>query len=139
MTKNDDAFDALVSAAIMAREQSYAPYSEFKVGAALEVAGGAIVVGGNVENASYGLTICAERVAIGAAVTAGHRQFVRMVVAAESDRPVPPCGACRQVMSEFAPDLEVIGVNLRSRTSHGPTITWRLRELFPEAFRLDIQ
>lgn len=120
--------DPLVAAARAAREQAYAPYSQFRVGAALLTAEGAVFTGCNVENASYGLTICAERAAACAAVAAGARRFRRIVVATDSDPPAAPCGACRQVLSEFGPDAEVVAV--------GPAreLRWTLRELLPAAF-----
>lgn len=96
----------LIGVAVAARENAYAPYSQYQVGAALMATDGTVFAGCNMENGSYGLTICAERVAFGAAVAAGKREFVRIVIVAEGARPVP-CGACLQVMSEFAPDLPV--------------------------------
>lgn len=120
--------DTLLAAARSVQAQAYAPYSRYRVGAALETEDGAIYVGCNVENASYGLTNCAERVAVGAAVSGGHRRFRRMVVVTDSDPPAPPCGACRQVLLEFGPDLVVESV--------GPqrTMRWVLRELLPASF-----
>jgi cytidine deaminase len=105
------ASDALVEAARAARERAWAPYSTFKVGAALETADGTIVTGCNIENASYGLTICAERVAMFKALSDGHRHFVRIVVVADTEAPTFPCGACRQVLWEFAQALEVVVAN----------------------------
>jgi cytidine deaminase len=112
--------------AVMAN--AYAPYSKFHVGAAIEADDGSVHVGCNVENASYGLTICAERMAVGAAVAAGKRKLKRVAVATAVEPPATPCGACRQVLAEFGLDLEVI--------TAGPTSErrWRLRELLPEAF-----
>ena len=100
--------DRLVLAAREARERAVAPYSNFKVGAALEAADGTIITGCNIENASYGLTICAERVAMFKALSDGHRRFTRIAVVADTVDPTPPCGACRQVLWEFGQDLEIV-------------------------------
>ena len=102
----------LIMAARCAREHAHAAYSRFKVGAALETADGTIITGCNVENATYGLTICAERVAMFKAISEGHRAFRRVVVVADTVAPTPPCGACRQILWEFGGDLEVILANL---------------------------
>ncbi|MGH7630861.1 MAG: cytidine deaminase [Gemmatimonadales bacterium] len=120
--------DALVRAAEAARRHAHAPYSRYRVGAAVETEDGAIYAGCNVENASYGLTICAERAAVCAAVAAGARRIRRAVVVTDSDPPGAPCGACRQVLAEFGLDLEV--------TAIGPkrTMRWTLRDLLPDAF-----
>lgn len=120
--------DGLIEAARRAQQQAYAPYSRYRVGAAVEGEDGSVFAGCNVENASYGLVMCAERVAIGAAVAAGVRQFRRVVVVSDSEPPAPPCGACRQVIFEFAPDAEVLAVGPRS--SH----RWTMRDLLPAAF-----
>jgi cytidine deaminase len=120
--------DPLHDAAWEAREQAWCPYSRFAVGAALETVDGRWFAGCNVENASYGLTVCAERAAVSAAIAAGARRFRRIVVVAELDPPVPPCGACRQVLMEFAPELVVESAN---RTTQR---TWQLRDLLPDAF-----
>ena len=124
--------DALLAAATAAREQAYCPYSGFAVGAALEGDDGRVFTGCNVENASYGLGICAERAAVAAAVAAGVRRFRRLVVVAGADPPVSPCGACRQVLAEFGAELEVESV--------GPSEArrWQLRELLPDAFTRDL-
>ena len=119
----------LVAAARRARENAVAPFSSFKVGAALETFDGTIVTGCNVENATYGLTICAERVAMFKALSEGHRQFRRVVVVADTQAPTPPCGACRQILWEFGGDLEVILANLTEmKAIHA------LRELLPHPF-----
>lgn len=119
----------LLSAAIKARERAYAPYSGFKVGAALRGSVGEIFSGCNVENASYGLTICAERTLVSTAVAAGVITFTQMVIVADSETPCPPCGACRQFLFEFAPNLELWVANLS-----GETKFFRLCDLLPEAF-----
>jgi len=121
--------DRLIAAARAARENAVAGFSRFKVGAALETADGSIVTGCNIENATYGLTICAERVAMFKALSEGHRRFTRIAVVADTDEPTPPCGACRQVLWEFGGDLEVILANLTQATgSH------RMKELLPWPF-----
>ncbi len=119
----------LLSAAIYARQKAYAPYSGFKVGAALRGSAGEIFSGCNVENASYGLTLCAERTTVCTAVAAGIRTFTQMVIVADSETPCPPCGACRQFLFEFAPNLELWVANLS-----GETKFYRLCDLLPEAF-----
>lgn len=121
----------LVDAARAARERAYAPYSGFKVGAALETTAGERLIGCNVENATYGLTICAERAAIFRAVGDGHvpRSFTRVAIVADTDQPTPPCGACRQLLWEFCGDIEVVLAN-RERV----TARYRLSELLPAPF-----
>lgn len=126
---SDDRTAALIRAALEARQRAYAPYSNFTVGAALETASGEVFTGCNVENASYGLTICAERFAVGAAVAAGHHQFSRVVVA--SDAKAGPCGACRQVLAEFG-DLEILMVDADGEIERRR----RLDDLLPEQFKL---
>ena len=121
--------DALLTAALAARENAFAPYSKFKVGAALEETGGRIHTGCNVENATYGLTLCAERVAVFKAISEGARKFQRVAVAADTDALTPPCGACRQILWEFCGDIEIALVNL-----HGKVETYRLKDLFPKPF-----
>lgn len=122
MSSND-----LVHLAADARLRAYAPYSEFKVGAALRAATGEVFTGGNVENVSYGLTICAERVAVGSAVQAGTTEFDQLAIVSDSEEPVVPCGACRQVLAEFCPDLAIV-----SRTLSGRTAEFTLSVLFPK-------
>lgn len=121
--------EPLLEAALRARENAWAPYSRFRVGAALEDDSGRIHTGCNVENASYGLTVCAERVAVLKAVSEGVRGFRRVAIAAGSEQPTPPCGACRQILWEFCGDIEVALVNLR-----GNVTRYRLRELLPNPF-----
>ena len=119
----------LVAAARKARLNAHADYSNFKVGAALETADGTIVTGCNIENATYGLTICAERVAMFKALSEGHRAFVRIAVVADTEAPTPPCGACRQILWEFGGNLEIQLANL-----HVDKGTHRLRDLLPMPF-----
>ena len=106
-------FLTLTESAIAARKQAYAPYSKFAVGAALRTRSGRIFCGCNVENLSFGLTICAERAAVFAAVAAGEREFEAIAIVADSVQPVTPCGACRQVLAEFAPALPIRCSNLQ--------------------------
>lgn len=120
--------DTLIDAARAAQQHAYAPYSHFRVGCALEADDGRVFVGCNVENASYGLTICAERAAVCAAVAAGAQRFRRAVVVSDADPPAAPCGACRQVLSEFGRSLRVDGV------SPAGAVTWTIAELLPAAF-----
>jgi cytidine deaminase len=121
--------EALIAAARRARRHARAAYSGFKVGAALETADGQIITGCNIENATYGLTVCAERVAMFKALSEGHRRFKRIVVVADTVAPTPPCGACRQILWEFGGDLEVILANLRRETGR-----YALSDLLPVPF-----
>lgn len=118
----------LVAEATRVRTNAHAPYSGFAVGAALECTDGTVFAGCNVENLSFGLTMCAERVAIGAAVAAGRRDFRRIAVVADTDTPVSPCGACRQVLAEFNPSLEI-----HLATTDGQSAVFTLEELLPRA------
>ncbi|HEV8147888.1 MAG TPA: cytidine deaminase [Bryobacteraceae bacterium] len=120
---------ALTAAALAAREYAHAPYSKFCVGAALEDSAGRIHTGCNVENSTYGLTLCAERVAVFKAISEGVRKFQRIAIAADTDTLTPPCGACRQILWEFCGDIEIILVNPR-----GASETLQLKSLFPRAF-----
>lgn len=120
----------LMDAAREARERAYVPYSRFPVGAAILTESGELFLGCNIENASYGLSNCAERTAIFKAASEGHRKVVAIAVIADTDGPVSPCGACRQVMSEFGPEARVLLGNLR-----GDIAVTSVRELLPGAFR----
>ena len=120
--------ETLVAAARRAQQQAYAPYSRYQVGAALEAEDGQIYTGCNIENASFGLTICAERTAVASAVTAGARRFRRIAIVTGSEPPAMPCGACRQVLAEFG--LDLAGESIGSSTR----VTWTLRQLLPDAF-----
>ncbi|HEU4763544.1 MAG TPA: cytidine deaminase [Gemmatimonadales bacterium] len=124
--------DPLLEAARRVQASAYAPYSHYRVGAAVEAEDGRVFTGCNVENASYGLTICAERNAVAAAVAAGARAFRRVVVVTDSDPPASPCGACRQVLAEFGPDTVVESVGPKAH------LRWRLEELLPAAFHKEV-
>jgi cytidine deaminase len=116
----------LVAQAIEVAGRAYAPYSRFQVGAVLVGKDGRTFAGCNVENISYGLTICGERNAVFAAVAAGGREFSKIVIVADTEEPASPCGACRQVLAEFNPDLEIVLANFR-----GKSLNFRLSELLP--------
>ncbi len=124
---NED--ERLIEAAKRAREFAVAEYSKFRVGAALVADDGRVFTGCNIENATYGLTICAERVAVFKAISEGARHFVSIVVAADTDTLTPPCGACRQILWEFCGDIEVVLVNLQDKTE-----SFALADLFPRPF-----
>ena len=119
----------LIGAARRAREHADAAFSHFKVGAAIETGDGAVVTGCNIENATYGLTICAERVAIYKALSEGHRVFTRIAIVADTDAPTPPCGACRQILWEFGGNLEILLANLEEEKGHHA-----LKDLLPLPF-----
>ncbi len=121
--------DSLIQAAIKVRENAHARFSNFKVGAAVQDDTGRVHTGCNVENATYGLTVCAERVAVFKAISEGARRFTRVAVVADTDNLTPPCGACRQILWEFCGDVEIVLANLS-----GETETMRLGTLFPRAF-----
>ena len=121
--------DSLVSAALQVRENAHAPFSKFKVGAAVEDSTGRIHTGCNIENATYGLTVCAERVAVFKAISEGARGFKRVAVVADTETLTPPCGACRQILWEFCGDVEIALVNPRGKIE-----TYRLKDLFPKPF-----
>lgn len=139
--RNDDAWEplqldepasnerSLLESARRARENAQAAYSGFRVGAALELPDGTIVAGCNIENATYGLTLCAERVALVKALSEGHTAFARIAIVADTDAPTPPCGPCRQLLWEYCGDIEVVLANL-----NGPTTRLRLAELLPLPF-----
>lgn len=125
----DATWSTLRRRAQQAMERAYAPYSGFRVGAALLAGDGSIAEGCNVENAAYPAGICAERVAVGAAIARGQQQFGALVIVTDAEQPTPPCGICRQVLMEFAPDLAVLSV-----TRGGKEARWTMSELLPEAF-----
>lgn len=129
MSESVDELSRQYEAARCARENAHAPFSKFKVGAALVTGERQIITGCNVENATYGLTVCAERVAVFKAVSEGHRRFSRVVVVADTAEPTPPCGACRQILWEFGGDIEVVLANLE-----GVKARYRLKELLPHPF-----
>lgn len=120
---------ALIARAVAAMDNAYAPYSGFRVGAALLGQDDSVTVGCNVENAAYPAGLCAERAAVASAVAAGVREFSAIVIATEADSPTPPCGICRQVLMEFAPDLTVLSV-----TRNGAEAQWSMSDLLPKAF-----
>src|SRR5438874_3586889 len=126
----DAQFKDLIGSALKARLQAYAPYSKFAVGAAVRCKSGAVFAGSNIENISYGLTICAERVAIGSAVATGEREFVAIAVVADTIEPIAPCGACRQFLAEFSPDLVIV-----SATVAGDRKIENLSNLLPDPKR----
>lgn len=122
----------LLEGAKAAFRQAYAPYSKFHVGSALRTRAGRVFFGANVENASYGLGRCAEQSAVQAMATAGEREFTDIVVYSEATPPASPCGACRQVLFEFAPDARVVCVN-----QHGDIVSGYVRDFLPHGFRLE--
>jgi len=122
-------YDALIAAASKVRENAHAKFSHFKVGAALRTASGKIFTGCNIENATYGLTVCAERTAIFKAISEGERRFDAIAVVTDTDTLTPPCGACRQIIWEFCGDVPVILANLKGKTE-----TLRMSQLFPKPF-----
>lgn len=119
----------LREAALRARQNAHAPFSKFKVGAALRDATGRIHTGCNIENATYGLTVCAERIAVFKALSEGAREFTHMAIAADTDKLTPPCGACRQILWEFCGDIEITLINPRGKSE-----SMRMSELFPRPF-----
>lgn len=125
----NEEIEKLVEAARKVRERAYAPFSKFKVGAAVLTKSGKIYIGCNIESASYGLTVCAERVAIWKAVSEGEREFTDVAVVADTEELTPPCGVCRQIIWEFCGDIPVTFANL-----HGKTETVQMKEILPRAF-----
>ena len=125
----DDPADALIAAAMQARRFAHARYSKFAVGAALETAAGDVIGGCNIENATYGLTLCAERVALVKALSEGHGVFTRIAVVADTEDMTPPCGPCRQLLWEYCGDVEIVLANLT-----GGRARYRLSALFPMPF-----
>ena len=119
----------LIDAAAEVREHAYAPFSNFRVGSAVETEDGEIYTGCNVESASYGLTVCGERVAIWKAVSEGKKKFKQIAVVVDTEELTPPCGVCRQIIWEFGGDIPVIMANL-----HGKPETVQMRDLLPRAF-----
>lgn len=123
---------SLREAVLRALDNAYAPYSSFRVGAALRTRSGEVVIGCNMENSAYGLAICAETLAVASAVSQGLTDFEEIAIATEDSEPTPPCGACRQVLNEFAPNIKV-----SSYTRDGKEAVWTLEELLPHAFALN--
>lgn len=119
----------LIEAATHVRENSYAPFSNFRVGSAIETEDGEIIAGCNVESASYGLTVCAERVAIWKAISQGKRKIKHIAVVADTEELTPPCGVCRQIIWEFGGDIPVIMANLKGKSE-----TVQMKDLLPRAF-----
>ena len=124
--------ESLKKAAFAAMDNAYAPYSGFRVGAAISTMDGTVVPGSNIENSAYGNTICAETLAVCSAVSQGLKHFESLAIATEADQPTPPCGACRQVLNEFAPEIKIT-----SYTRDGKSASWALSELLPYAFLFD--
>lgn len=128
----DDSWTPLREAAEAVLDAAHAPYSQFRVGAALEARDGRTYSGCNIENASFPVTLCAERVALGTAVADGATRFDRLYLVSDATEPVAPCGMCRQALAEFSPELEIV-----SRGSAGGESAWRLSDLLPATFHLD--
>lgn len=121
--------EELIEAATRVRENAYAPFSDFRVGSALETDDGEIIAGCNVESASYGLTVCAERVAIWKAISMGKRKIKHIAVVADTEELTPPCGVCRQIIWEFGGDIPVVMANLKGKVE-----TVQMKDLLPRAF-----
>ena len=124
--------EKLIEKAKEIRENAYAPYSKFRVGAAILTGEGKIYTGANVENSSYGLTMCAERVALGCAVKSGEKDLIKLALVTDSKKPAVPCGACCQVLAEFNPNMEIICANLK-----GEVKKFNLNQLLPFYFRME--
>jgi len=129
-----ESIDSLVGEAREARNRAIAPYSGFKVGAALRTKAGRVIRGCNIENSSYGLTVCAERVALLAALADGEREYDAVAVVTQSEKPSPPCGPCRQLMWEYCGDIDVVLSNL-----DGSVEVLKLSELFPRPFEFKVE
>ncbi|MEA2766666.1 MAG: cytidine deaminase [Gemmatimonadaceae bacterium] len=132
MAKKAETKASLREAAMRALDNAHAPYSNFKVGAALLTRDGRLITGCNVENSAYGLAICAETLAVASAVSQGLTEFDEIAIASDDREPTPPCGACRQVLNEFAPNIRI-----SSYTRDGKEASWTLKELLPHAFVLN--
>jgi cytidine deaminase len=132
MAKKPETKASLREAAMRALDNAHAPYSNFKVGAALLTRDGRLITGCNVENSAYGLAICAETLAVASAVSQGLTEFDEIAIASDDREPTPPCGACRQVLNEFAPNIRI-----SSYTRDGKEASWTLKELLPHAFVLN--
>jgi cytidine deaminase len=132
MAKKSETKASLREAAMRALDNAHAPYSNFRVGAALLTRDGRLITGCNVENSAYGLAICAETLAVASAVSQGLTEFDEIAIASEDSEPTPPCGACRQVLNEFAPNIRI-----SSYTRDGKEASWTLDELLPHAFVLN--
>jgi cytidine deaminase len=132
MAKKRDTTPSLKEAAMRALDNAHAPYSNFRVGAALRTRDGRLVTGCNVENSAFGLAICAETLAVASAVSQGLTEFDEIAIASDDREPTPPCGACRQVLNEFAPNIRI-----SSYTRDGKEASWTLSELLPHAFVLN--
>lgn len=124
----------LIQEAKKARGNAYAPYSKFKVGAALLSKKDKVYIGANVENSSYGLSMCAERVALFGAVSSGEKEFSKLAIVADTKEPVTPCGACRQILLEFCDDLEIISATIKGKVKR-----YTLKELYPFPFKVNLK
>ena len=129
MNNQTDSWNRLIEVAWQSREHAYAPYSGFRVGAAVETQSGRVYGGCNIENVSFGLTNCAERTAMFQAIANGEQDLVRMVICADTPEPIAPCGACRQVMVELGPQMEVLLINLSGKQIHTTVV-----DLMPYSF-----